>query len=247
MHSMYMPIALIVSALIISATVLFVGFDVSGKLGDLSKSVGKIQITTGSGEGSGSGSGTGNVAPEDNTPPAPKIDFAKLPDDDPVAGKADAKVTIVEFSDFQCPFCGKFYNDAYQQLKKDYIDTGKVKLVYRDFPLGFHPEAQKAAEAGECADDQGKFWQMHDKIFSNQSTMSVDGYKKWAKELGLDSAKFNQCLDSGTKASEVQKDESDGQAAGIGGTPSFFINEKLVVGAQPYSVFKAAIDAELAK
>jgi len=168
-------------------------------------------------------------------------------DDDPVKGDADAPITIIEFSDFQCPFCKRFFTQTLPQIEKDYISTGKVKLVYRDYPLNFHPEAQKSAEAAECADDQGKFWEFHDKIFENQESLSNANYKKWAADLSLDIAEFNDCLDSGKYAAEVQKDFQDGAAAGVKGTPSFFVNGQYIRGAQPYDVFKQIIEAELAK
>ncbi len=175
---------------------------------------------------------------------APTVEVSA--DDDPVKGNKNAPVEIIEFSDFQCPFCARFYSDTLPQLEKEYIKTGKAKLVYRDFPLtSIHPYAQKAAEAAECADDQGKFWEMHNKIFDNQAAIGVIDLKKYADELGLDTAKFNSCLDSGKYASEVQKDLTDGQAAGVSGTPSFFVNGKKIVGAQPFSAFKQIIDAEL--
>ena len=153
-------------------------------------------------------------------------------DDDAVRGEEDAPVTIIEFSDFQCPFCERFYSQTLPQLEEEYISTGKVKLVYRDFPLSFHQEAQPAAEAAECAGEQGKYWEMHDKIFENQASLSNANYKKWAIDIGLNTAKFNTCLDSGAMASEVQKDFTDGQASGVQGTPAFFVNGKLVSGAR---------------
>ena len=168
-------------------------------------------------------------------------------DDDAVKGDAKALVTIIEFSDFQCPYCAKFYSETLPQLTKEYIDTGKAKFVFRDYPLDFHPEAQKAAEAAECAHEQGKFWEMHDKLFENQASLSVANSKKWAAELKLDTKKFNDCLDKGTYAEEVAKDFTEGQAAGISGTPGFFVNHQIISGAVPFEVFKAAIDAELAK
>ena len=161
---------------------------------------------------------------------------------------------MIEFSDYQCPFCRSFWRDSLTQLKKEYIDTGKVKFVYRDYPLSFHPMAQPFAEASECADDQGKYWQMHDKIFSEQEkkgqgtiTLTFDDLKLWASQIGLDKNKFNKCLDSGKYKAEVQKDFDDGSKAGVSGTPSFFINGRLLVGAQPFSAFKAIIDEELKK
>lgn len=168
-------------------------------------------------------------------------------DDDPVKGDPDAPITIIEFSDFECPFCGRFYTGALPQIIENYIDTGKAKLVYRDYPLSFHPNANKAAEAAECADEQGKFWEMHDKIFENQGSLSTANFKAWAADLGLDTDAFNSCLDNGDMADEVAKDLSDGQAAGVSGTPTFFVNGVKLVGAQPYANFKQVIDAELAK
>lgn len=179
-----------------------------------------------------------------------KIDVSV--DDDAFMGNEKAKVTIVEFSDFQCPFCRSFWSGAFQQIKKEYIDTGKVKFVFRDYPLSFHSASQASAEAAECADDQGKYWEMHDKIFGEQAkqgtgtiTYGVAELKKWASQIGLDSAKFNQCLDSGKYKSEVEKDLADGSAYGVSGTPAFYINGKLITGAQPFSEFKSVIDSEL--
>ena len=168
-------------------------------------------------------------------------------DDDPVIGDKNAKVTIIEFSDFECPFCGKFYDDAYKQINEQYIKTGKVKIVFRDFPLSFHPNAHNAAEAAECADEQGKFLEMHDKIFENQKALTKDDLKKYAKDLGLDQSKFDSCLDTGKYKQEVDKDLEDGSKVGVSGTPSFFINGISLTGAQPFEAFKEIIDAELAK
>lgn len=178
-------------------------------------------------------------------PSAPSLDMESLLDDDAVKGDEDAPVTIIEWSDFECPFCGRFYTETLGQIEEQYIKTGKVKLVYRDFPLSFHPNAQKAAEAAECAGEQGKFWEMHDLLFEKGVSGGVAAFKGYAKQLDLDTAKFDSCLDSGAMASEVQKDMSEGAAAGITGTPGFLINGKLVSGAQPFSVFQQIIEAEL--
>lgn len=166
----------------------------------------------------------------------------------PVQGNDNAKVTIVEFSDFECPFCGRFYTDTYPQLKKDYIDTGKVKLYYRHYPLPFHPKAVPLALASECANDQGAFWKMHDMIFENNATvatMTDDQIKQWGADLGLDTASFNSCYDGKTHQKEVDEDNTAGAAVGVSGTPTFYINGKQLVGAQPYAAFKAIIDEEL--
>jgi len=175
-------------------------------------------------------------------------------DDDVVMGNKNAKVTIIEFSDYQCPFCRTFWKDTLSQIKKEYIDTGKVKFVYRDYPLSFHPMAQSSAQAAECAEEQGRYWEIHDKIFGEQEkkgqgtvSYTLDELKRWASEIGLDVSKFNQCLDSGKYKAEVEKDFADGTAAGVSGTPSTFINGRLVVGAQPFSAFKAIIEEELKK
>jgi len=199
----------------------------------------------------GGGDSIGALAgAQPNQPSIPRasVKAEELIDDDPVLGDKNAPITMVEFSDFQCPFCGRFRSQTFDQLKKEYIDTGKVKFVYRDFPLhSIHPMAGKAAEAGECADDQEKFWEYHDKIFENQQSLSIDNYKKWAVDLGLDAAKFNNCLDSGKYKDEVEKDLSDATRSGGQGTPYFIIGSTPVSGAQPYENFKAIIEAELAK
>lgn len=190
--------------------------------------------------------GDTNTAVQDTSVKVPSGDpYKELMDDDPIKGDINAPVTIVEFSDFECPFCGRYYSQTYKQLENDYIKTGKVRYVFRDFPLGFHEHALKASEAGECADDQGKFWEMHDKLFENQNALGVESIKGYAAELGLDTGKFNECLDSGKYESEVLGDLIAGQNYGIGGTPSFIINGQLVVGAQPYDTFRQIIEAEL--
>lgn len=179
------------------------------------------------------------------TPPA-KVDFKNLiTSDDHVKGDKDAKVTIIEWSDFECPFCARFYTETLGQIDEQYIKTGKVKLIYKDFPLSFHPQAQKAAESSECAADQEKFWEMHNLLFEKGVQGGVASFKQFAKDLGLNSAKFDKCLDSGEKAGEVQKDMADGGKSGIQGTPGFLINGQLVSGAQPFTVFQQVIDAEL--
>ncbi len=123
---------------------------------------------------------------------------------------------------------------------------GRIKFVIRDFPLNsIHPYAQKASEATECADDQGKFWEYHDVLYANQNALDVDSLKGYAAELGLDTATFNDCLDSGKHQGEVEKDLQDGRSYGVTGTPAFFINGQLVSGAQPFNSFKAVIDAAL--
>jgi protein-disulfide isomerase len=172
-------------------------------------------------------------------PPRVKVDAG----DDPVKGPEGAPVTIVEFSDFQCPYCARV-PAVLKQIAQNYGD--KVKVVFRDFPLlAIHPQAAKAAEAGACAFDQGKFWEMHDKLFENQGSLQVADLKKRAEELGLDAAVFAECLDSGRKAAEWQADLKEGEAYGVQSTPSFFVNGRAVVGAQPFETFAQVIEDEL--
>ena len=176
------------------------------------------------------------------------VSAKELEDDDPYLGDKNAPVTIIEFSDFQCPFCARFRSQTFDQIKSEYIDTGKVKFVYRDFPLdSIHPNARPAAEAAQCAYDQDKFWEYHDKIFENQQSLSAENYKKWATDLGLDTKKFNDCFDSGKYKDEESKDLVDATKSGGQGTPYFIIGKTPVSGAQPFANFQAAIEAELAK
>ncbi|MEE9615008.1 MAG: thioredoxin domain-containing protein [Thermodesulfobacteriota bacterium] len=172
-------------------------------------------------------------------------------DDDYVLGDRNAPVTIIEFSDYECPFCSRHFKQTMPQIKKEYIDSGKARYVFRDFPLPFHKQAQKAAEAAQCAGEQGKYWEMHDTIFANQSAMKLDDLRGYGKKLGLESDRYNKCLDSGKYAQEVRDDMAAGQKIGIRGTPSFVIGKttksgkikgKIIRGAQPYPAFKAAID-----
>ena len=230
-------------------------------------SMGLMGVIVGFGLGSFNGGNLGNTAgspaprqiAQAPTPPAPNVPQApaKPPtaDDDPFLGDKNAPVTLIEFTDYQCTFCGRHYANTYGQLKKDYIDTGKVKYVVRDFPLGFHPHAQKAAEATECADDQGKFWEMHGKIFETQGTWSnaadvVPTLKQYAADLKLNTSAFDSCLDGAKYKDEVAKDMADGSASGVNGTPGFWVlgpsgKSQQISGAVPYANFQQAIDAML--
>ena len=160
----------------------------------------------------------------------------------PAKGPADAPVTIVEFSDFQCPFCSRVL-DTMKQVEERY--KGQVRVVFRHFPLNIHPNAPKAAEAGACANEQGKFWELHDKMFANQGGLAVEGLKRMAGEAGVQAEKFNECLDSGRHAETWRKDMEEGTAAGVTGTPAFFVNGRFINGAQPLDTFSRLIDDEL--
>lgn len=173
-----------------------------------------------------------------------QVDVAS--DDDPARGPDDAKVTIVEFSDFQCPFCKKYVDETLPLVASTY--SSKVRYVFRDFPIDqLHPQATQAAEAAACAADQGKFWEYHDVLFQNQGALDVASLKGYAGKLGLDQATFDACVDSKKHAEEVQADFSDGRANDVTGTPTFFINGRKVVGAQSFATMQKIIDEELQK
>lgn len=178
--------------------------------------------------------------------PSPQVAGAKVEvpirTDDPVKGNSGAKVTIVEFSDFECPFCGRA-QQTLKQIEEAYKD--QVRFVFKQFPLPFHTNAPNAALASLCAQDQGKFWEYHDKLFANQTALSPQDLKKYAQELGLNAGEFSACLENKKYQAQVDQDMKDGQTAGVGGTPAFFINGRLVSGAQPFENFKTIIEEEL--
>ncbi len=195
---------------------------------------------------------TKNATPLTPQQPPPPSDEPKnvVLGDSPVKGNRDAKVVVVEFTDYECPFCEKFYTESYKQLVKDYVDTGKVRIVVKDFPLSnIHPKAQKAAEAALCVKEQigdSGYFRMHDKLFENQKDLSVENYKKWARLMDVSGVKFDACLDSGKFEQTVKDSVEYGSSLGVTGTPSIFINGKILRGAQPYEVIKQALDSELA-
>ncbi len=162
-----------------------------------------------------------------------------------IRGNKNAKVKLVEYSDFQCPYCERHY-PTIKQILAEYGD--KVSFEYKHFPLNnIHPLAQPAAEASECASEQGKFWEYHDKIFENQRTLSQATLTQWAQDLGLNMTKFNSCVQAGTYRTKVQEQAAEGAGMDVEGTPATFVNGQLVSGALPYEAFKQLIDAELAK
>ena len=174
----------------------------------------------------------------------------------PFLGRADAPVTIVEFSDYQCPFCQRFFATTLPALKKEYIDAGKVRYVFRDHPLdNIHPHARKAAEAAHCAGDQGKFWEMHDVLFQSARALALPQLAEYARAVGVNGAAFEDCLVSGRHAARVERGLADGAAAGVRGTPGFVIGRTKaddivegtsVRGAQPLETFRRIIDQMLA-
>ncbi len=176
-------------------------------------------------------------------------------DDDPMLGNRNAPLTLIEFSDYHCPFCRRFFMQTFPKIKSTYIDTGKVRYVFRDYPLdAIHPNARKAAEAAHCAQEQGKFWEMHDLIFESKDSEFPD-LKRLGHNLGLDVARLDRCVHSGKYGKEVEKDYQDGTLAGVTGTPGFFlgltrkgaaIQGTLISGAQPFARFSQLFDALLA-
>ena len=165
--------------------------------------------------------------------------------DDPSQGKADAPVTVVEYSDFQCPFCLRVM-PTLKELRTKYGD--RMRLVWKDFPLTqIHPQAFVAAQAGNCAREQGKFWEYHDKLFANQSALTADSLKKYAADTGLDTGKFNQCLDGSKYEARVEDALAAGKGLGISSTPTVYVNGRMINGAQPIEVFQSVIDEELAR
>jgi protein-disulfide isomerase len=163
---------------------------------------------------------------------------------DPSIGPADAPITIVEFSDYQCPYCEAWYQQTFSKLLSNYPD--QIRFVYRDLPLPMHSEAIPAAEAAHCAGDQGVYWRFHDALFSGQYPLGRAGYDQYAVDLGLDTAAFSACLDDHRYQPEIEADADEAAGIGLNGTPSFVINGRILVGALPYADFKAIIDEELA-
>jgi protein-disulfide isomerase len=186
--------------------------------------------------------------------PGEKIEVSA--DDDPWLGSDNAKVTVIEFSDYQCPFCRKYWTESYPLLKSEYIDTGKIKYVFRDFPLNFHPGAPLAAIAGNCVREQlgnDGYFKYHDIAFSEQNKLGQGTIQftegdvmSWVGQIdGIDKTEFDTCYNDPAQKAEVDADFAAGAAAGVSGTPSFFINGEMLVGAQPYSVIKATIEKAL--
>ncbi len=163
---------------------------------------------------------------------------------DPSIGPADAPITIVEFSDYQCPYCTAFYQQTYDQLMSSY--PGQIRFVYRDLPLPGHPESLPAAEAANCAGEQGDYWSYHNALFSDKYPLGRAAYEQYASDLGLDPVAFAACLDDHHTRAEAQEDAADAARLGLNGTPSFVINGRIFIGAHPFADFKAIIDEELA-
>lgn len=191
------------------------------------------------------------AAPQPQRPPLP-ADLNLSLDAAAITGRADAKVTMVEFSDFQCPFCGRYIRETWPQIQRDYVATGKVRYAFRHFPLeSLHPNAFGAAEAGECLRQQGKFWEMHELLFQNQDALGRPALTAYATKVGADPKAFQQCM-AGTVGTKIRADLDAGTRVGVTGTPAFFLGTSRpdgtvhivnrLDGAQPFSTFKSALD-----
>lgn len=236
-RNLLVPGAIVLAGAIVAGAVLYIGKSGSGA------------NPAASGDAS-AGAGAGL------TPPAA---VANIADDDPSLGSPSAPVTFVEFGDFQCPFCGRFFREAEREVIDTYVKNGKVRFVYRDFAF-LGEESFRAAEAAECADEQGKFWLYHDALYThiwddyygqgkngeNVGAFSDQNLNRIAGETGLDTRAFSECFSSRRFRAEVEKDVADGRAAGVTGTPTSFINGRMVSGALPFGQFRDLIEEALA-
>jgi protein-disulfide isomerase len=197
------------------------------------------------------------LAARPKAPPVESIDTAETLDPAPAStrGRTGARLALVEFTDLQCPFCGRYARDVFPQLQKEFIDTGTVQYILHNFPLEMgHPQAFAAAEAAECAGRQGHYWEMHDRLFADQKALARDALEASARALGLNESVFKKCMD-GEAAKTIRDDEELGHRLGVRSTPTFFIGEvgpdrkirltKKITGAQPYSVFRDTLQSFL--
>lgn len=186
-------------------------------------------------------------------PDTPQTASVPIGKDESILGAPDAPVTVVEFTDYQCPFCKRFIQSTFPLLKRDFIDTGKVRWIVRDLPLGFHPNANKAAQAARCAGDQGRFWEMRDSLFRNNANLGIERLPGYARKIGLDANAFDACLSSDRHLAQIDQDSQEANRIRVTGTPSFIIGKtagdtvsgQLVIGAQAPAVFTAEIQRVL--
>jgi protein-disulfide isomerase len=237
---------LIVAALILGVAVLAASFVVRSsldagteELAGVREALGEVQVVLE--EATGGNGGRAEARPQR---PDPGERHQVSVDGAPVRGSADAKVTIVEFGDFQCPFCSRV-NTTLAQILQQYPED--VKIVFKHLPLRIHPQAPGAHQAAEAAHRQGKFWEMHDKIFSNQSDLAPETFVAYAAQVGLDVDAFKKAVASDDVKKRVEEDLAEAQKLGVSGTPAFFINGKYMAGAQPFEAFRQRIDEELGK
>jgi len=232
MQKFALPVAIIVAALVLSTSVFMAADNVTAELKTLEAKINGTTVVP-----------TVTPTATVTATPTPVVNISIS--GRPIEGNASAKVTIVAFSDFQCPYCSSAHTTM-KQILGNY--SGKVRYVHFNFPLSFHQYAEKAAEAFECAaaQDSVKAYKLHDMMYENQAAIDVTNLKQYAVTVGLNATAFNTCLDSGATASSIATQQNYGSSLGVSGTPSFFINGKLLVGAQPYATFKQAVDQALA-
>jgi protein-disulfide isomerase len=247
MRAYALPGAILLASLIVAGALMYTSNNVTAEMRTLEGTMKNINFTAATPANTPVATPTPARTPTPAVTPAPtsepmNIDIAGRP----FKGNANAKVTVIAFSDFQCPYCGRA-ETTWEELMTQY--DGEIKYVFMNFPLGFHQYAEKAAEAFECAADQGgaQAYELHDTMFAHQDALTVSDIKGYAAAIqGIDATTFNECLDSGAKAQSVASQTAIGTANGVEGTPTFFINGQQVVGAQPISVFQQAIDQALA-
>ena len=193
--------------------------------------------------------------PAQQPPPAPEPEKVTLKlGPDYSLGRGDSPVVIVEYTDYQCPYCSRFHTGAYPEIRKNFIDTGKARFIKRDLALDFHQNALRAAQAARCAGDQGKFWEMHDILSANPDSLGPEAYAKYARDIGLDAGAFKGCIESDRHLADIRGSGQVAAAVGINGTPSFIVGTAkgdtlegiMIVGAQPYAVFEKVIKEYLA-
>ena len=240
-----LPLAVLLAAVILSGAVFYSATQVNNNINDLKAAImasnqNRPEATPTPSPGTGGSGGTGGTGGTGGAAAGGSQEYAERP----FKGTDDAAVVILEYSEYECPFCSRVL-PTLDQLHEEY--AGQIKHIFINYPLPFHNNAQKASEAAECAADQGKFWEMHDMLFANPASLDVASIKGYAQAIGLNTETFNQCLDSGAKSALVSEHLSAGAAAGVSGTPTYIINGKMVVGAQPIEVFRTAIDAALAE
>lgn len=227
LYAVLLPLAFVVG---LSVGYLFWGRDVA-------------PTTTAAASGSGGTTTQAQASASDQSQAVRRYDVPV--DDDPILGPENAPITVIEFSDFECPYCRRWHEEVYSRLLENYPD--QVRIVYRDFPLdSIHRNATPAALAANCAYEQNAFWEYHDKLFGGELGLGTDAYEQYAQELGLDMASFDECVQSNRYLDEVRADLEWAANLGVQSTPTFFINGIALVGAQPYEVFQQVIDSELA-
>jgi protein-disulfide isomerase len=215
---------------------------VANQIPDFESAMKNLQVAAAAGEGAPAAAAP--APPPRRRGPDPDKVYKVTVEGSAYKGPKDAAVTLVEFSDFQCPFCGRV-GPTLKRINEEYPDS--VKIVFKHLPLSFHQQAQGAAEASEAAHIQGKFWEMHDRIFSDQRSLSPDKYVEWAGELGLDVEKFKTDMKSPAVLARINSDKKHASELGVTGTPGFFVNGRFISGAKPFGEFKTAIDKALSK